>query len=392
MYSFSFTKRSAACLVLTGSLFTGGAWAQAPETPAAPGQPDTSAPDATATDDLSKFKTADDLYSHSNDLRKALHGVMQTEGQAGIDHAKAYITKLKAALLEFISRYQSDSRAWKSKLELLHLRSFELQITDGDPATLEKDYQALADDPAAPKEIATGAYMEVVGPKVMALLNGDAPTDETWNSVDKIIADVRKKLGDKPAASEVVVNLLNGELRAMIDAKANDQFKALVAKLKKDPNPDVVAAAKSAEQMKTTRDEIFTKPMDLKYTAVDGTKVDLTKWRGKVVLIDFWATWCGPCMAEMPDVIATYKKFHDQGFEIAGVSLDQDKDALLQCTKENEMAWPQYFDGTGWDNAISRPLGIQSIPAMWLLNKKGMLVTMDGSDDLASQVEKLLKE
>lgn len=134
-----------------------------------------------------------------------------------------------------------------------------------------------------------------------------------------------------------------------------------------------------------------TKPLDLKVTAVDGSAIDLSKLRGKVVLLDFWATWCPPCREEVPNVVAAYKKFHDQGFEIVGISLDQSKEKLLAFTKDNGMTWPQYFDGQGWSNTVSSKFGIDSIPAMWLIDKKGMVVTTDGREDLAGQVEKLLK-
>src|SRR2546428_11372592 len=83
---------------------------------------------------------------------------------------------------------------------------------------------------------------------------------------------------------------------------------------------------------------------DVKFTAVDGREVDLAKLKGKVVLVDFWATWCGPCVGEVPHVVETYKKFHDKGFEIVGISLDQNKDALVNFTKSHGMTWPQYFD------------------------------------------------
>jgi len=134
-----------------------------------------------------------------------------------------------------------------------------------------------------------------------------------------------------------------------------------------------------------------TKPLDLKYTAVDGTKIDLADLRGKVVLVDFWATWCPPCRGEVPNVVAAYKKYHDQGFEVVGVSLDQDKDALLTFTKANGMVWPQYFDGKGWDNEISKGFGIDSIPAMWLVGKDGKVITTNAREDLAGDVEKALK-
>ena len=131
-------------------------------------------------------------------------------------------------------------------------------------------------------------------------------------------------------------------------------------------------------------------PFELKYTAVDGTPVDLAKRHGKVVLVDFWATWCPPCREEVPNVVAAFKKYHDKGFEVVGISLDQDKDALQSFVKDKGMVWPQYFDGKGWDNEISSRFGIDSIPAMWLLDKKGMLVTTDASDDLDAGIAKLL--
>jgi thiol-disulfide isomerase/thioredoxin len=131
-------------------------------------------------------------------------------------------------------------------------------------------------------------------------------------------------------------------------------------------------------------------PLDLKFTAVDGREVDLAKLRGKVVLIDFWATWCGPCIGELPHVLEAYRKFHDKGFEIVGISFDQDKAALERLTKERGMTWPQYFDGKGWKNDFGVKYGIRGIPAMWLIDQQGKVATTNGRQDLAGQVEKLL--
>jgi len=134
------------------------------------------------------------------------------------------------------------------------------------------------------------------------------------------------------------------------------------------------------------------KPLALQYTSVDGQAVDLQKLQGKVVLIDFWATWCGPCVAELPNVKAAYAKLHDKGFEILGISFDQNKDTLLSFLKAKEMPWPQYFDGQGWQNRFGKEFGIDSIPTMWLVDKKGNLRDQEAREGLAGKIEKLLAE
>jgi thiol-disulfide isomerase/thioredoxin len=155
-------------------------------------------------------------------------------------------------------------------------------------------------------------------------------------------------------------------------------------------NKILLAVALFSVALVVHADPDASKPLDLKYTSVDGKSIDLSKMRGKVVLVDFWATWCPPCRAEVPDVVATYQKYHDKGFEIVGVSLDSDKSALLAFTKDHGMTWPQYFDGKGWDNKVSSSFGIDSIPAMWLVGKDGKVITTDARDDLGGNVEKAL--
>ncbi len=182
-------------------------------------------------------------------------------------------------------------------------------------------------------------------------------------------------------------------MRVMDSAAKPEEFSKLAETHMKDfpdfrGNPQIEGQLKTIETEKALKE----KPLELSFTATDGKEIDVSKMRGKVILVDFWATWCGPCVAEIPNVVATYKKLHEKGFEIVGISFDQDKDKLATMTKEKEMPWSQYFDGEGWGNKFGKQFGITSIPRMWLINKKGMVVDTNGRDDLEKKVEKLLAE
>ena len=128
-----------------------------------------------------------------------------------------------------------------------------------------------------------------------------------------------------------------------------------------------------------------------KETATDGTTVDLAAYRGKIVLVDFWATWCGPCVDELPHVKAAYEKHHEKGFEVIGISLDKDGDKLAAFTKEKQMPWPQIFDGKGWQSKLAQAYSIRGIPATFLLDREGKIAAKDlHGEALSKKVSELL--
>ncbi len=134
-------------------------------------------------------------------------------------------------------------------------------------------------------------------------------------------------------------------------------------------------------------------PMEISGTLLSGKPFDQKSLAGKVVLVDFWATWCGPCIAEIPNVLEQYEKYHDKGFEVVGVSLDEDRDALEKFVAEQKIPWPILYEkpqGEGWRHPLSTFYGISGIPTVILIGRDGNVVTLDArGEKLGEQLDKL---
>jgi thiol-disulfide isomerase/thioredoxin len=134
-------------------------------------------------------------------------------------------------------------------------------------------------------------------------------------------------------------------------------------------------------------------PIPFDVTSLKGQKLSPEVFKGKVLLLDFWATWCAPCRQEMPNVIKVYDKYNDKGFEIVGISLDRDRKDLDRYIDKYNIDWHQYFDGKYWQNEVATKYGVSSIPATFLIDKKGKIryKSLRGSQ-LETAVKELLAE
>jgi thiol-disulfide isomerase/thioredoxin len=310
------------------------------------------------------------------------------------DQAKKAMAGLVGETKDFFTKYPDDLHAINATMLWAQLgQEMNMHQWAGGPpqAEVDKTFDTLATGDKLPRPQRAEIRAMQLSQSLQAALTGNDPA--AFDESEKRFDIFAKEFGPDYSfdGQGAVIPMLRGqELQALSQAPDTTRYDALVKKLAASSDPQLQQLAAQAKEKQQRAAEIKSKPLDIKFTAVDGSAVDLAKLRGKVVLVDFWATWSPPCREEVPHVVAAYQKYHAKGFEVVGISLDQDKDALTAFIKEHGMAWPQYFDGKGWDNEISSKYGIDAIPAMWLLDKKGMLVTADASDDLDGQVGKLL--
>ena len=265
---------------------------------------------------------------------------------------------------KFIKNHPQSPDRWEARMALIQadISIDTLEDREPDIAAQTSELESIANDSAAPGNIRADA-----GLVLLQIASMDFDRQRTETSARSLGAAINKFLETHPDDARAPALRLT-EAQALEEFDPN-RASTIYQEVATDEDPEISRAAQTGLEMLAMR----SKPLELSFTALDGSKIDLAKLRGKVVLVDFWATWCPPCVEEVPELVKTYEKFHEQGLEIVGISLDKDKDALEKFLKENKMTWPQYFDGGGWENKIAQRFKIQSVPTMWLLGRDGKL-------------------
>ena len=110
---------------------------------------------------------------------------------------------------------------------------------------------------------------------------------------------------------------------------------------------------------------------------VNDSTISLSSLKGKVVLIDFWASWCGPCRASIPSVVKLYNKLKDQGFEVFGVSIDSKKSNWVRAIRQDKIKYTQVIDIAGWNSTVASTYGVAEIPTTFLIDQTGKIVAVD---------------
>ena len=354
----------------------------------------------------------------------ALQATRPPASVASLEEWRAWAAPVASQLAQaadaFARRHPDNPRRWDAALAAIEWRMRVDSGTAPDPAWPAR-LQAILDAPDAAPATRAGAGLALLRDRAARVKTGD-PTAEAWaaQAVRHVSAfpDHPANAGIVPLAGQTDQRDGTGLLAALASgpepglareasvyegrvtlARATalarqdpDAARERLRILSTNPQPWIAEAAATALARLDTKEKFTREPLDLAFTALDGGAVDLKRLRGRVILLDFWATWCGPCVAALPRLLALHQEFHPRGFEIIGISLDTDRQALEQFVRDRAVPWPQHFDGRGAEGALAKGFGVQSIPALWLLDKRGRVVDFEASADLEAKVQRLLAE
>lgn len=166
-------------------------------------------------------------------------------------------------------------------------------------------------------------------------------------------------------------------LKPEVDALAKRFDKSPYVKTFIEAYQKMIVKASAPAEMPGSPEMSNTMAKEISLPDVNGNTVTLSSFRGKYVLIDFWASWCGPCRAENPNVVAAYQKYKNKNFTILGVSLDKSKDAWLAAIKSDKLTWNHVSDLKFWDSQAAHDYGVQGIPANFLVDPSGKIVAQN---------------
>jgi thiol-disulfide isomerase/thioredoxin/lipoprotein NlpI len=230
------------------------------------------------------------------------------------------------------------------------------------------------------------------------------PQDEAhllnWLGVALYRQDDKKVLAEAITAFNRAIELSGGKItKAYLNlgyslingGREEEGVAALKTYLEKEPAADDAHAARAVIANPKMAGASFAPAF--KVASTDGGELSLAKLKGKVVLLDFWATWCGPCRVEMPQVKRIWKKYGGDSFVIVGVNMDRNRNIFDSYVKHEELTWPQYYDGLGWGNKIAQLYGVHSIPQTFLIDGHGIIraAGLHGGE-LANKIDELLRE
>jgi thiol-disulfide isomerase/thioredoxin len=282
----------------------------------------------------------------------------------------------------YLQKYPNDSRAgmaleWKlESTEFWGSAAQRRSLLD----QLEKESRDFVASHSLPEPLREQITVRLIHQR---LNNDDLITNESASLLEQQIADYLKENQADP--KKVSLQMARANLLYRVDAQ---RAKAFLEELTRDPDQQLAQAAR----MRLAKAELLGKPLDLHFTATDGSAMDLAQLRGKVVLIDFWASWCPDCVRELPEIQKLDQSYRASGLVILGISLDRDRQAMVNFLTKKGINWPIYFDGKGWNSMYAVQYSVRQIPEIWIINKDGIVETTSADVSTADEtVQRLLR-
>ena len=227
-------------------------------------------------------------------------------------------------------------------------------------------------DTNAPEELRYELRVDLLGRELQARAAAGA---DMKAELEKAGRELVKSFPNGPEGYEILM-----ELSVDADLLKTHEFGELMAN--SGGPPEFTALGKGLQR----RIDAIGKPLPIEFKAADGRAVNLTALSNKVVLVDFWATWCPGCVALSPTVKKLYDQYHTNGFAVVGINFDDETNQAQRFIKEEGLAWPQFFGGRGPENKFGRDYSIDAIPVVWLADRKGILRDIHGTTDLEAKV------
>jgi len=261
---------------------------------------------------------------------------------------------------------------------------------EGTPANDEYQRFATASDEVNGKLRAIGTQYRELTTKDELTPEKEEELNAQYEGYTKELLGVLYEYAKKNIQNPVGEFFFRNYVRVMSEEQQRELLTLVNPKLKE--LPDIQQLEKHLQVLESSA--VGKTFIDVKGKTPEGKDVSLSEYagKGKVVLIDFWASWCGPCIREMPTVIEAYSKYKDKGFEIVGISLDEDADAWKKAIKDLKITWPQMSDLKAWKSDLAAPYGVNFIPYTILLDKDGRIIEKNlRGKQLISKLDELLK-
>lgn len=310
---------------------------------------------------------------------------------ASIHHRPGFAAGMVEAADEILAKKPDAALrryALITKMAALHESAFDGNEDDDKRLTTVSKALLKDSDPAVVKE---AKFYELE----RAVMAGD---DVKQADIPKLLDQVHEALADQILSARhlriasAAVHLIN---RLDDDDAAAKRYQELGQQLATSDDSDLSAYGRRIAKG-TRPPSMVGKPLEIAGKSLDGGDIDIQKLKGKIVIVDFWATWCPPCRAKLPGLMKLYEQRHGQGLEVIGVSLDKDLDALGKFVEEQKIPWNNVVgekDGDEMQFPLAAKYNIAGIPTLFLVGRDGKVIAHDPTDaELEQKLEELLKE